>query len=508
MDNHYYYGALRKVLIQFANIFNNIKIAKYDHQGNITKYIRVPVKFGPKDTAFQSTWDCKRAKAFPMMAIQLFAITHDQLRIANKTQVLTVSKDLTSGNSDVFLNPVPYNIDFQVGIIANYMIEMDQILEQILSYFNPHLFIRIKIPELGDQHFDVKVVFSSSTPDTETAFTETTYRVVGWTLYFTAYTYLFTPATQAGITKKIITSYYPSQEAFDDRSMTTMFTSAAPGNFESEVDFLKAIGYSDTSVEAEETFYSIEDHVGEMMSPSASPVPPPPSAAPPPILDTYWPIPGVTKPQHIWPFAQTQGYGDYGSVGGLNLVPAGDGNTFNSGGLVLDGNGYATTTATSADINDLGDTWSVLIEYDATIPGTLDVPAVLAAVSDGIAPSASSYEFSVPATGARATFLSDGTEWSEMSYGPNDAEFQPSQLVWVMENGECTLYNGGHVDRVESMAVPQSSNLFLTIGAVSGGKYPIVGSIKRVGILKGKAWSSDDVAAIYASLGEDILWMT
>jgi hypothetical protein len=257
---HFYYGALRKTLIQFANIFNGLKIAKYDENGAVIKYINVPVKFAPKDTSYQSIMDCKRAKALPIIAIQLYGITHDPLRISNKSQYLTITKTLESGSSDTFLNPIPYNVDFQVSIICNYMIEMDQIIEQVLAYFNPHVFMRMRLAETGDQEYVVKVVFTSSTPDTPTQFQETEQRIVGWTLYFTAYSYFWTPVTQEGLTKKIITSYYTGADSFDTRSTSSAFTSGGYSDGDLEVDFMKAIGYDGDEIVVEEHLYSVEDY--------------------------------------------------------------------------------------------------------------------------------------------------------------------------------------------------------------------------------------------------------
>lgn len=52
-NNHYYYETIRKTVLQFLNIFSDIKIARYDNDtGNILKYIKLPVSFSPKSKAW------------------------------------------------------------------------------------------------------------------------------------------------------------------------------------------------------------------------------------------------------------------------------------------------------------------------------------------------------------------------------------------------------------------------------------------------------------------------
>jgi hypothetical protein len=48
MRNFFYFGTIRKTIIQFLDIFKDLKIAKYDENGDIIKYVEVPVKFMPK----------------------------------------------------------------------------------------------------------------------------------------------------------------------------------------------------------------------------------------------------------------------------------------------------------------------------------------------------------------------------------------------------------------------------------------------------------------------------
>ena len=48
MENYFYFSSLRKTILQFLDMFNNINIAKYDSDGTIIKYVKVPIKLAPK----------------------------------------------------------------------------------------------------------------------------------------------------------------------------------------------------------------------------------------------------------------------------------------------------------------------------------------------------------------------------------------------------------------------------------------------------------------------------
>jgi hypothetical protein len=261
MDAHFYYGALRRTIIQFADIFNNIKIAKYDAQGQITKYITVPVKYATKEKMYHDVVDPNKTRPLPLISISLFAINHDNMRIGNRKQCITIDKTFETGTQRTYLAPVPYNLDFQVSIVGKHMVEVDQILEQILAYFNPYVFMRIALTEIPGHTFDVKVLYTSATPDTPTDLGKQDLRIVGWTLYFTAYSYIYTPVDPDGdLIKKIIVKYYDNEDDFTHYGTETMFTSAGSGSYEREATFLKAIGYVDNEVEVEDEYFSVEDY--------------------------------------------------------------------------------------------------------------------------------------------------------------------------------------------------------------------------------------------------------
>ena len=46
---YFYHGAIRKYIIMFGSMFNDIDVVRYDKQGNRVQGIRVPIAYGPKE---------------------------------------------------------------------------------------------------------------------------------------------------------------------------------------------------------------------------------------------------------------------------------------------------------------------------------------------------------------------------------------------------------------------------------------------------------------------------
>lgn len=240
MKEFFYLKALRRTIIQFLDMFNNIKVAKYDSTGNILKYVNVPVKLAGKDIIWYWLKDNKQDKVSPIISAQMTGVTHAVERVTGRHDYINTN----SGDDNItrYLNPVPYDLDFNIGVLGQYMVELDQILEQILVFFNPEAFIRIDIPELN-ANYDVKVVASTASLDFPTTMAEEDYRMMSWTIPFSIQTYLFRPNVEVGIIKKIFIDFYTKQDVFLERVGTeSAYTSGGEGNYYDESIFLEALG--------------------------------------------------------------------------------------------------------------------------------------------------------------------------------------------------------------------------------------------------------------------------
>jgi len=240
MKNYFYYYVLRKTIVQFLDAFNDIKIARYNPDtGTFVKYVNVPLKLWAKEKAW--LWINESANGFggkfdevlPMISAEMTSIVYDSQRQTNPYQSMTLntsssaaSASIDAGTVQKVLTPVPYNIAFSLRIWALYMVDIDQILEQILPYFSPTIQLKVNIPQLNCT-FDVKVVFEAATPEIESEYPDEERRIVKWTLDFQVQTWMFKPVTTATLAKTIFINEYTDDAQFAARDTSSTFTSGA-----------------------------------------------------------------------------------------------------------------------------------------------------------------------------------------------------------------------------------------------------------------------------------------
>lgn len=209
----------------------------------------------------------------------------------------------------------------------------------------------------------------------------------------------------------------------------------------------------------------------------------------------YWGITGVTAPQHYWPFSQTGNYTDQGTTGGLDLTAQGTGNSF-SNGLVLNGSGWANGTS-NADVCDLGSTFSLLYEVTFSTTGNNFILGLTDAYYGNTGGIFSGFDSSDRIVYYRQDASVDDIRTAVSSYPPGTY-----QVILVYSGGQIKLYvNGSPITSgafPATISAPLSFNQDFGIGAANkNGSFAFIGTIKRAGVLKGTAWSVDNVADIY-----------
>jgi hypothetical protein len=227
MKGFYYYEVIRKLIIQFMDAFNDIEIKRLEPDGCIRELIHVPIKLSVKEKFWYWLQERKDDEVLPMITVWLTTIDFDAGRQVNKFFEMCTSTDPDGGSYEKFLAPAPYNFTFTMNIWSLYLSDIDQILEQILPFFTPEIFIRLRIDELNIE-FNVKVIFQSCTPEISHDMSDEDYRVINYTLDFVAQAWLFKPSTSGDdLIKCIYTKYSFTPEALATSLTTT--TSAASG---------------------------------------------------------------------------------------------------------------------------------------------------------------------------------------------------------------------------------------------------------------------------------------
>ena len=211
---HFYNEGMRKLTIAFGQLFNNIIIQNTSSTGAVTKRIRVPLAYAPKEkfivrlTQQPDLLDKQFATVLPRMGFEISGIEYDPSRKLNKLQKFRKPK--TDGSTsdqtnkmDFNYSPVPYNITYKLFIFTATAENGLQIVEQIVPYFQPDYTVTINmVPDLGIKR-DVPIIIGDIQYEDSYDGNFETRRAVIYTMTFTAKTYLYGPATAGGIVRKV-----------------------------------------------------------------------------------------------------------------------------------------------------------------------------------------------------------------------------------------------------------------------------------------------------------------
>lgn len=201
----FYHGTIRKYVILFGTLFNDIYIRRYDQAGNMVKLIKVPVTYGPKEKVISRiNADPNLNRPFsvilPYMSFQMTSVQYDTSRkLTTVGQMVhpNSNKDIAQYN----YNPVPYNINFELSIMVKNAEDGSKIMEQILPYFTPDWTASIRVIDNPEIVVDIPTILNSvDVQDSwEGNFTER--RAIIWTLKFTMKGYIYGPMRKSKIIK-------------------------------------------------------------------------------------------------------------------------------------------------------------------------------------------------------------------------------------------------------------------------------------------------------------------
>jgi len=234
LGTYFYNEIIRKTIVAFGTIFNDIDIKRKDNSTNVVSSIKVPLAYGSIDKFLakiqqQPDIESKKGITLPRMAFEMTSLQYDSSRKLSVTKEFK-ALDKSSGKelNKVFM-PVPYNIGFELSIMSKTNEDALQIVEQILPYFQPSYNITVfLIQQIGEKK-DIPIVLEniSMRDDYEGNFNSR--RTLIYTLNFTAKTYLYgpIPTSTPGIIKKVQVDYHTDTERNYPRSVRYTATATA-----------------------------------------------------------------------------------------------------------------------------------------------------------------------------------------------------------------------------------------------------------------------------------------
>jgi len=207
----FYHRTIRKMVVVFGTMFNDIEIVRYTQAGVAKEKIKVPLSYGPKERYLtQITSDPNLIKSIntivPRMSFNLDSLEYD----VQRKQVSTLQNFASATNTGVSTQylPVPYNFEFSLSVYVRNTEDGTQILEQILPFFTPDFTVVVDFVPSMNQKINVPIILNSvaSTVEYEGAMNEGSTRMIVWDLTFTAKSFIWPPVKSGKIIKEANTN--------------------------------------------------------------------------------------------------------------------------------------------------------------------------------------------------------------------------------------------------------------------------------------------------------------
>ena len=214
LGQQFYHETMRKVVVAFGTIFNNINIVRTNSSGAVTQSMKVPLAYGPKQKFLtrlreDPNLNKKVALTLPRIGFEISGIAYDPSRKLNSIQKFKKTNNSDSGKtmSSQFM-PVPYNMDFELVVMAKQSDDALQIVEQILPFFQPDYTITLNDNTSMGTTRDVPIILTGVTYSDEYEGSFEDRRVLTYTMSFTAKFYLYGPVTDQKVIKQVQVDQY------------------------------------------------------------------------------------------------------------------------------------------------------------------------------------------------------------------------------------------------------------------------------------------------------------
>ena len=206
-----YNKIIRKCVIGFGTLFNNIEVRKENKDGSVYSRMKVPLAYGPRQKFLarleqQADLNQKVAITVPRLSFEMTGISYDSTR-----KLAPTTLNLKADNNNAVkkqMTPVPYNIDFELNVISKTNDESLEIMEQILPVFQPSYNMTIKLVDSMNDMRDIPIILNSISYSDDYEGTFDDRKITLITMQFTVKTYIFGPVGTAGPIKKAKADIY------------------------------------------------------------------------------------------------------------------------------------------------------------------------------------------------------------------------------------------------------------------------------------------------------------
>ena len=215
LGTYFYHEVIRKTIIGFGTLFNNMEVRHQNSDGTTVDIKRVPLAYGPAAkfiARLEQQPDLNKMVAItlPRMSFEINNISYDATRKAGITQTFKAADTDDGGKMKKVFMPVPYNLGFELNILVKQQDDGLQILEQILPFFQPGFTLSIDLVKSIGEKRDIPMILNSISQQDDYEGDFSTRRALIYTLSFTAKTFMFghIAKTPEGLIRKVQLDYY------------------------------------------------------------------------------------------------------------------------------------------------------------------------------------------------------------------------------------------------------------------------------------------------------------
>ncbi len=240
---------MRKVIISFGTLFNNIHLVRKNNSGTVIQTMKVPLAYGPRQKWLtrldaDANLDTKVAITLPRMGFEIQNLAYDPTRKLNRVQKFKKVKSSSDSADklDSQYMPVPYNLDIELYAMAKNSDDALQIVEQILPYFQPDYTLTIKdMADMGIKR-DVPIILTGVNYEDNYRGDFAERRAVIYTLSFTSKFYLYGPVTSAKVIKTVQVDQYANLQDQTPKREQRYTVTPDPTSADADDDF----GFNET----------------------------------------------------------------------------------------------------------------------------------------------------------------------------------------------------------------------------------------------------------------------
>ena len=250
LGQQFYHETMRKIVVSFGTLFNNIQIVRKNSSGAITQSMKVPLAYGPQQKFLarlnnDPALGAKVAVTLPRLGFEIGSLSYDSTRKLNRVQKFKKVKTSTddANKLDTQFMPVPYNMDITLYAMAKNSDDALQIVEQILPYFQPDYTLTINdMADMGIKR-DVPIILNDVSYEDNYAGDFESRRAIIYTLGFTTKFYLYGPVTSSKVIKTVQVDQYTNLPAVTPTREQRYTATPNPTSADADDDF----GFNETS---------------------------------------------------------------------------------------------------------------------------------------------------------------------------------------------------------------------------------------------------------------------